>query len=230
MEHRIESYVNDIFGSAPDTFQTREVKSEIIGNTIEKYHELKAQGMDDESAYSAAIASIGNAQELIYAYASDERAVRAREEERKYRQRRALLLSVAVALYIMSVVPVIMIPFSNVSICIMFVMIAVATGLIIYRASIKPSSGEAAFSESKKEDDAPIADEQRQRKKLRDSVSSLMWTVIVILYIVISFYSGAWHITWVIFLIGGAAGSLMDAIYDYKDASKGDDNGEQFKK
>ena len=44
-----------------------------------------------------------------------------------------------------------------------------------------------------------------------------MWSLIVALYLIISFLTGAWHITWIIFLIGGAVDSLLKAVLDYKD-------------
>ena len=50
MEQRIRNYVNEIFKNAPKTPQAEEVKNEILGNTLEKYNELKAEGKDDETA------------------------------------------------------------------------------------------------------------------------------------------------------------------------------------
>ena len=52
MEQRIRNYVNEIFKNAPKTPQAEEVKNEILGNTLEKYNELKAEGKDDETAFT----------------------------------------------------------------------------------------------------------------------------------------------------------------------------------
>ena len=58
------------------------------------------------------------------------------------------------------------------------------------------------------------------KQKLRKSIDSLIGTVTVVLYFVISFATGAWGITWVLFLISGAVKGLVSAILDLKEASK----------
>lgn len=100
----------------------------------------------------------------------------------------------------------------------MFIMIAVATGLIIYRASTNKfytyagSDGPTVVRYT-----APQTIDQKKRKLMRKNISSAMWSLIVALYLIISFLTGAWHITWIIFLIGGAADSLLKAVFDYKE-------------
>lgn len=217
MEQRIRNYVNEIFKNAPKTTQAEEVKNEILGNTLEKYNELKAEGKDDETAFTIAISYIGNVDELINAYAHDDDAVILRESYQRHRARQALLLSIAVALYIMCVLPVILTQDEK-GIVVMFIMIAVATGLIIYRASTNKfytyagSDGPTVVRYT-----APQTIDQKKRKLMRKNISSAMWSLIVALYLIISFLTGAWHITWIIFLIGGAADSLLKAVFDYKE-------------
>ncbi|HIS59517.1 MAG TPA: hypothetical protein IAC17_03635, partial [Candidatus Faecousia faecipullorum] len=38
------------------------------------------------------------------------------------------------------------------------------------------------------------------------------------IYFILSFATGAWYITWVVFLIIGAVQGLVNAIMDYKEA------------
>lgn len=230
MEKRIENYVNELFRDAPKTPQAEEVKAEIIGNTIEKFNEMKAEGKDDETAFNIAVAYIGNVSELINEYNKDENVVRLNEAVQKHKARQALLLSIAIALYILCVIPPII--FSGfgaadeIGICLMFVMVAVATGLIIYRGNTNK-----LYSYSKTQNAAPIVytdpltREQKRRKMFRKSIMSAVWSLIVVIYLLASFLTGAWHITWIIFLIGGAVDSLMKAVFDYKEwYDEGDDN------
>lgn len=222
MEKRIENYVNGLFKDAPKTPQAEEVKAEIIGNTIEKFNEMKAEGRDDETAFNIAIAYIGNVSELINEYNKDENVVRLNEVVQKHKARQALLLSIAIALYILCVIPVIIFGviggLEEIGVCLMFVMIAVATGLIIYRANTNK-----LYSDAKTPNAAPIVfetpvtKEQKRRRMFRKSLMSAMWSLITVIYILVSFLTGAWHITWIIFLIGGAIDSLMKAIFDYKE-------------
>ena len=58
---------------------------------------------------------------------------------------------------------------------------------------------------------------QDEKKKARKSINSAMWAVIVVLYFLISFSTGAWYITWVIFLVGVAVENIIKAIFDLRE-------------
>ena len=42
---------------------------------------------------------------------------------------------------------------------------------------------------------------------------ALIWTLVLVAYFIISFNTGAWYITWVIFLIGGSIQSIVSLAY-----------------
>ncbi len=229
MDKRIENHINELFKYAPKTPQAEEVKSEILSNTLEKFNELKAEGKDDETAFAIAISYIGNVSELINEYSKDRDAIEMRQSVEKHKARQAMLLSVAVALYIMCVVPVIVLGESGneiLGVCLMFVMIAVATGLIIYRSATKKlytvegAPTVVPFVE-------PISKEAKKRSIIRKNVMSAMWTIVVAVYLLVSFLTGAWHITWIIFIIAGAASSLIEAVFDYFDWNNLEDKEEE---
>ena len=50
-------------------------------------------------------------------------------------------------------------------------------------------------------------------KAVMGSVSTLIWTLVLVAYFIISFNTGAWYITWVIFLIGGSIQSIVSLAY-----------------
>lgn len=229
MDKRIENHINELFKYAPKTPQAEEVKSEILSNTLEKFNELKAEGKDDETAVAIAISYIGNVSELINEYSKDRDAIEMRQSVEKHKARQAMLLSVAVALYIMCVIPVIVSgEFGNeiMGVCMMFIMIAVATGLIIYRSATKKlytvegAPTVVPFVE-------PISKEAKKRSIIRKNVMSAMWTIVVAVYLLVSFLTGAWHITWIIFIIAGAASSLIEAVFDYFDWNNLEDKEEE---
>ena len=43
-----------------------------------------------------------------------------------------------------------------------------------------------------------------------------MWSIIVVIYFIISFMTMAWHITWIIFLIGSAIQGIIHAIFELR--------------
>lgn len=53
---------------------------------------------------------------------------------------------------------------------------------------------------------------------LRKSIDSIIGAVGLVLYLILSFATGAWYITWLIFPIAGAVKGLVNAILDYKEA------------
>ena len=50
----------------------------------------------------------------------------------------------------------------------------------------------------------------------RSAAIAALWLLTTALYFVLSFATGAWHLTWILFLIAGAATGLVSAIYDWK--------------
>ena len=56
------------------------------------------------------------------------------------------------------------------------------------------------------------------RQELRKSISSLLGILTLIVYLVVSFLTGAWYITWLIFPLSGAVKGLIKAILDLKEA------------
>lgn len=52
------------------------------------------------------------------------------------------------------------------------------------------------------------------KKVFKSGLSSVLWLVITILYFFISFATGDWHITWVIFLLGALIQTFLGMFFD----------------
>ena len=128
------------------------------------------------------------------------------EENPEKQKKSALLLAVAIVLYILCVVPVIILQ-NEIGIVLMFVMIAVATGIIVYRSTLN----------RKNDNDEEKAEKKKQENPTLKAVKSCVWAVAVIIYFVISFLSSAWYITWLVFPITGAITDVIEACFDLKD-------------
>lgn len=120
------------------------------------------------------------------------------------RKKSALLLAIAVMLYILSIVPPILI-YDDMGPVLMFVMIAIATGIIVYRAILN--------SKDKKEENEPKNPENPVLKAVKSGV----WAVAVVIYIMFNFRTQAWHITWLVFPITSAIVNVIEACFDLKD-------------
>ena len=107
---------------------------------------------------------------------------------------------------------------SNLAVCLTLLIAAIATAIIII-----------ADKEEKKEFPTAIAGTSSYppkkgeliatpQQKLRKSIKSVIWIVGICFYLLISFVSGAWFITWLVFLILPATQGLVNAIFDLKEA------------
>ncbi len=142
MEPKLRDYVESLFANAPKTKQSYELREEIIRNTIDRYHDLLAEGRSEGEAYNLAIAGIGDINELLEALGGEpiEEQKYSDEELAVIKSRTSVFKSIAVALYILCVTPCIFFAetgFENLGPVLMFFMISVATGMLIYSKMTK---------------------------------------------------------------------------------------------
>ena len=221
MEDKLRAYMDEVFKDISPTKKSVELKEEILQNLIDKYHDLINEGKSPEAAYNISISSIGDTKELLSAFQQRPAGNMSNEDYERARKKSALLTAIAVSLYILSIIPPIVFTISSESKfslvlgpCLMFIMIAIATALIIYNSMTKPRYEKM---------DETIVEEFKEWQSQNDSnlramrsIKSAIWSVITILYIIISFTTHAWHITWVIFLVGAAIEKIIQAIFELK--------------
>lgn len=134
-----------------------------------------------------------------------------KEKNNNTRSKFAANLAISVGLYIISLVFVIF--FSTImdnpilGVCLFFVTIAIATGLIIYNGIVNRVP-KAEIEEKSKEEEK----KDRTVKQICDIVGILG----VIIYLLVSFATGAWYITWIIFLIIGLVNSIIKLLFNVK--------------
>ncbi|MCC8195359.1 MAG: permease prefix domain 1-containing protein [Ruminococcus sp.] len=323
MRDKIEAYIEELFWKAPNTPQTRDLKEEILGNTLEKYEDLLADGMDEDSAYRSAISGIGDVDELIKEYSEDsgelikvesavskpdpmvssysEKKSIPDEVSEKYSKLRWTYVIVGIVLYFIGIIfpaefeelEIGRIEIESFGVSVFLILAAIATGLIIYSTCFKKLIG--FYGNPEKEDitkqrakflavgvglvitclvpvsicsdlqdelridwllslgvimmlvmlvaavgpficrayiGKPIEIETYQKEKAESEkannpatsaeklVKIIMWCLILTIYIVISVITGAWTVTWVIFLIGAALTYVLDAIFEIYNSKK----------
>jgi len=203
MEDRLRMYIDELFGETKPTRKAVELKEEMVQNLEDKYRDLIAEGKSPDVAFNIAVAGIGDVSNLLRqleeGFLTDDQI----QKQEKARQKSALFTAVAVMTYILSVLPVIL--FGNVPV--MLIMIAAATGILIYNNMTKPQPYKD--SDTIVEDFRDWQAGNHERKQLRSAISSALWSIVVVAYFVISFATHAWHITWIIFVIGGLIESLI---------------------
>lgn len=217
MKEQIRAYVEQLFSTSPDTIKIRELKEELISDLTAKYDDLVSQGRSEEEAYKIAVSSIGDVDELIKSYENDKIYNYARRESD--RKRSAIFVSLAVGLYIIAVaVQIFFAMFEGnypiIGTVLMFIIAAVATGIIVYNAMSRPKY---------KRSDDTIVEEFKEWKhtsseqfQIYRSVTSVMWTLIVAIYLIISFVFVGWAYTWIIFIIGAALNNIIKLLFQMR--------------
>lgn len=209
MIQRIRSYVNDLFKDAPFTKKTMELKEEVCANLIDKFVDLTGQGMPEEEAYNAAIASIGDIDELFDMMKREQQ----QEEDPHAKKRSALLVSSAIALYIVSTIPLFLADVLKYDAVIGLVftccICAVATALLIYNSMTRPKYHK--LDDTMVEEFKEWKQQSGQQYSWYGAASGLLWTLIVAFYFIVSFLFNIWAVSWIIFIIGAALQQILRA-------------------
>lgn len=200
MRDQLVQYVTLLFAGAENCEDT---KQEILQNTLDRYDDLIAEGKTEEAAYRLAISGIGDINEILGRKESELPAVTVTAERMETDTAvKKLMRAIAIGLYILCPLPLIVLCEMGMEIfglCGLLCFVAVATVLIILGA--KKTDGR----HKKEDDDEP-------KSELGKSVSGLIWAIGLAFYLIISFLTMAWHVTWVIFPILGAVSALACAL------------------
>ncbi len=205
MREQLIQYVQLLFAGAADCDDTRQ---EILQNTLDRYDDLVAAGKTPEAAYRLAIMGIGDINEILGrapgAAPLLAPAVKPEEQDTPVKK---LLRAIAIGLYILCPIPLFVLSgMWNMGIpglCGTLTLVAVATVLIILGA--------------KKETENADIEPGTPQSALAKSINGLIWAIGLAIYFIVSFLTGAWYITWVIFPITAAVQGLVKAILDLKE-------------
>ena len=210
MRDQLVQYVNLLFAG---TSGTEDIKEEILQNTLDRYDDLISQGKAPQAAYSLAISGIGDISEILGSSKPAESGLVPEKESRpEYRERplwKKILVAIAVFLYIISVIPLFILSemgMDVIGLCGTISIVAVATVAIIVAGGKEKSV--------KNDPEAPRTPAQ----EMRHAVHNVIRTVGLVIYLILSFITGAWHITWLVFPIEAAVWGLVKACMDLKEA------------
>lgn len=133
-------------------------------------------------------------------------------KEENIKSKYASNIAIAVGLYIFSIVLIILFAglFEQeiIGVCLFFITIAIATGLLIYNGiANKPVKKELTKKEEK-------------QKSVAKQVCDIVDLICLIAYFLVSFLTGAWHLTWIIFIVMGLFDSIVKLIFNIKEENK----------
>lgn len=213
MKEQLIQYVDLLFAG---TSGCEDVHQEILQNTLDRYDDLIAEGKVPEAAYRMAITGIGDITEILNASSTQNAPVHSTvntpeitmDSPEKKRAR-----ALAVGLYIAAAIPLLLLSsfgLDTLGLCLTLLLVAAATVLMIQNSSKAQQQAETQEPSHPNSVEAP----------LKKSINALIWSLGLVIYFFLSFSTGAWYITWLIFPMIGAVKGLAGAILDLKEAAK----------
>ena len=218
MREQLIQYVNLLFAGNDGV---EDIKQEILQNTLDRYDDLVSRGRTPEEAYRQAIAGIGDVNEIINGKAdfAEENQPPVYAPVPEFDSTAAavsrLMRALAIFLYIVSPVPLFLfsrLGWDEVGLCCLLIIVGIATALLLLFKSPKAQEQHQEYIEYT--DRPRNSGSQRELKK---SVGKLISTVGLVLYFIISFATGAWFITWLIFPIIGAVKGVVNSCIDLRE-------------
>lgn len=131
---------------------------------------------------------------------------------REYNQKKALYTTLAVMLYILSIVVIIffsvVLRSPIVGVCVFFLVIAIATGMLIYIEMTKPMMRENISKKEKKT--------LTKMDKLYKQITSVLALFVLAIYLIISVLTMRWDITWILWIIYALATEIIKLVFSLK--------------
>ncbi len=213
---KVKNYVEELFNNTPKTSRVLDLKNELIMDLSEKYDDLIKDGKKESDAYKEVISSIGEIDELISSINND---YIINDNMLKTKRKTALVVSISVGIYILSLIAVIVLSELElpdyIVVSSFFTLVGIATCMIVYHFMSLPKyiKNDETIVEEFKE----WKNKNSKKSEIKKTINSIIWTLTVIIYLLVSFSTMAWHITWIVFIIASLFEQVVKLIMAMKE-------------
>ncbi len=228
MNNKIRNYVDTLFSDVPRTKKSIELREEMLSNMNERFNDYLDSGMSENEAYRQVVANMGDIDEMLVEVMPDENFTK---EYNDYKKKKARVTATAIVLYILAPSMLILISELDngsgidsgiIGLLTMFALAAIATGMLVYINMSAP----VAYSDFEKLNQKNINDLNNERRfdvnekgdivrgRTYESLMSLYWLIITFIYLSISFLTGYWTVTWLIWILAHIGKKIIEIIYD----------------
>lgn len=222
MNETIRKHMEELFAEAPRTRKAVDLKEEMIQNTMEKYQDLIGEGYTEEDACKIVLNSIGDVTELFQDLEEPD-PLALPEAERK---RKAAMKAAAAGLYVFAGVVFLTSTMLNdfyffskpefgmFGIIFSVLLCIPPTCLWVYASQMYPSIRKREDTLVGAYREAAYA--RNKERAVRISVNAIIWLLTITLYFIISFATFYWHVTWIIFLVGGCGQAIAALVFSLR--------------
>jgi len=194
MKNELEKRIKKIVEEA-GTAAAAEKASELTDSLSAQYDEALSKGRTELEAYKEALSNIDEIKKIISEMPSTDAEIEKKESAQRFKNSKKFIGKISELMWLL--------------IIIMYFLVSFSTGkwhltwLIFIWGSINQSLLEMVKSYNK---------EKNLKKVLKKGLSSILWLATVIFYILISFSSGWWHLTWLIFIVAVIVQKIINMI------------------
>ena len=213
MIERIKAHLDNLFDGVPRTRKIEDMYQELLAGCLDKYTDLTSGGMDSEEAYYKVIGGIGDVDELL-GYVEKTETFNYSDVAEK-RRKRAFFTSASICGYFIALSMLFLFMYNGsveIGLALMVAFAGVSTMALIYGRMTNAVRYEKA-------DDTLVEEMKEQmttgknKNKLASLASSSLWSIVVTIYLVVSFVSGRWMYTWMIFPFAAGLQNLVSAYF-----------------
>ena len=212
--HPIEQYIDNLFSAIPPTEASVRLKNNLLADSLQRYHDLVAQGMSDAEALGTVVQRFGSMQDIREQLGlpapevlSEQERLQKEEAQHAFRSFQtpfALAMVAGVALLMLpGLLSGVLHSFSPALRTAAYVLpVMVAVGLFIF-FGLRYSALQVAALTTNKND-------QSEEYTMQDSKKAIIWIIASVVYILLGFLWKLWHPGWLVFPIALVIQLLME--------------------
>ena len=218
MNNKIKNYIDVLFSDIPRSKKATELKAELLANMNDRYDDYIKEGKSENEAYSASVSNIGDIDAILSEVMPD---ADFKKQADYYRKRNARNIAIAVAMYILGAVALIGCSALGASgsailgLLLLLTLAAVATGIIIYTGMSTPIEFKD-FEGNNEKEHAVYSSKSGQNFK---AAVSIYWSVITIAYLLVSFLTFRWDVTWIVWPVAGIVCGIWKTVFEMRNTN-----------
>lgn len=222
MNEKLKNHITMLFEEAPKTRKTYDLKEELYANSLEKFQDLVNNGISEEDAYKNVIGSIGDVSSLFSNLNIYEDGG---YENQELLKKRALIKALSIGIYIFSGALFLSIAamedflpghfeWSTIGLIIMILIDIIPTCMLVYISNTKPRY--------RKNDDTLVEEfrewqsDKSTSREVRHAITGIIWTLTLVIYFTVSFLTGTWYITWVLFIFAACVEAIIALLFSLR--------------
>ena len=220
MNNKIKNYVEVLFSNIPRSRKANELKEELLSNMSDRFEDYIKEGKTENQAYTQVISNLGDVDEMLADVMPGDDFVK---EANFYRKRNAKNTAIGVAMYIIGAAFLIGLGglgdylgngdvYAIIGLLILLVLSAIATSIIVYSHMSTPLEYKDFNQETKQE----FKNLDSKQSRLLEGIQSILWITVTFIYLMVSFFTGAWGITWIIWIFAAIIQEIIKTIFEMR--------------